>query len=378
MNTISRNTSVLTGKDNLEHLFTIENFPVFMGCTDQPLSEDIKFNMSFSICKDTGIIQLDKLLPLDVVYQEQHNDGIGKIWQEHYASFAAFCKQYSPPRVLEIGGATDYIGHSFLTSHPDSEWTIIEPHPQFIIDKNIKIIKGWFDESFKNAKTYDMIVHSHVLEHIYNPKSFIYQLGVNLNKGGLNVFSFPNMHEQLSRKYTNCLNFEHTCFLAEPFVDELLKNHGFKILKKEYFKDHSIFYATEKITEINELQTLNVKNYYIEYKKLYLDFISYHKNLVSNLNEQLSDFHGDVFLFGAHVFSQYLLAFGLNEKRIKAILDNSPTKQGKRLYGTGLTVQSPEILKNRHEIGVILKVGIYRDEIIRQISQINPGVKIFE
>jgi len=378
MDTILRDTSVLTGKNNLEHLFTIKDFPVYMGCTDQVLSEDIKFDMSFSICKDTGIIQLDKLLPLNVVYQEQHNDGIGKIWQEHYENFAIFCKQYSPGRILEIGGATDAIGHSFLESHPSAEWTIIEPHPQFIVDKNIKVIQSWFDESFEQTNKYDMIVHSHVFEHIYNPRSFVCQIGRNLNLGGLNVFSLPNMHEQLSRKYTNCLNFEHTCFLAEPFVDELLKIHGFKILKKEYFKDHSIFYATEKVTDVHEIQILNIRNYYAEYKKLFLDFIDYHKILVSDLNERLSTFHGDIFLFGAHVFSQYLLAFGLKETRIKAVLDNSPTKQGKRLYGTGLTVYSPETLKNEGETGVILKVGIYRNEIIKQISLINPKVKFFE
>ena len=32
---------------------------------------------------------------------------------------------------------------------------------------------------------------------------------------GLHIFSFPNLHEWLSRKYLNCLSFEHTIFLQK-------------------------------------------------------------------------------------------------------------------------------------------------------------------
>ena len=48
----------------------------------------------------------------------------------------------------------------------------------------------------------------------------------------------------LKRKYTNCLNFEHTYFITEPYVDYLLSKNGFRLIEKQYFKkDHSIFFA---------------------------------------------------------------------------------------------------------------------------------------
>ena len=51
------------------------------------------------------------------------------------------------------------------------------------------------------------------------------------------------MEEMLKRKYTNCLNFEHTVFITEPYVDYLLSKNGFKLIDKEYFKeDHSILF----------------------------------------------------------------------------------------------------------------------------------------
>ena len=72
------------------------------------------------------------------------------------------------------------------------------------------------------------------------------------------------------------------------------------------------------------------------------------------------------FLFGAHIFSQYLLSFGLDQSKIHGILDNSTLKIGKRLYGTNLTVFNPKVIANE-DVGVILKVGSYRNEIIDQL-----------
>ena len=86
-----------------------------------------------------------------------------------------------------------------------------------------------------------------------------------------------------------------------------------------------------------------------------------------------------VYLFGAHIFSQYLLCFGLDRTKIKSILDNSTAKQGKRLYGAEFFVQSPEVLRGQDRPIVILKAGIYNEEIKKDILEnINPNVLFWE
>lgn len=378
MEYIIRNKSVLTGRENLEHLYTFKEFPVFMGCIDETDSEKyIKADMSFVICKDTGIIQLDKLLPLDLVYQSQHNDGIGKIWQDHYVAFSHFLEKFSPESVLEIGGANDFIASDFLSRNGKTSWTVVEPHPLFEGNEKIRIIKAWFDDSFVLNGKVDTIVHSHVFEHTYDPVSFICHIAKFLNNGERHIFTFPNMVEMLSRKYTNCLNFEHTAFLAEPLVDVLLEMNGFRILEKEYFQDHSIFYATERMgTE--DARKKEYPNKYEEYKGLFTGFIKYHEDLVRGLNSKISVHPGEVFLFGAHIFSQYLLEFGLDANCIEKILDNSDIKNKKRLYGTRLIVEKPDIIRGLDAPAVIVKVGAYRNEVIKQLKEANPSVVIFE
>lgn len=371
-----RTSSLLTDQSNLEHLHVIQDFPVFMGCVDHPLADDLKSEMSFSICKDTGMIQLDKLIPLDLVYQAQHNDGVGKVWLDHYQSFSDFLVEFSPQFVLEIGGASGTIAKIFTQNHPHCAWTIVEPNPTFTGNEQINVMKAWFDNEFTFDKPIDTIVHSHVAEHIYDPIAFFQHIADFLKPGDKHIFTLPNMALLLEAKYTNCLNFEHTAFLAEPFVDHALKNAGFKILSKQYFQDHSIFYATEKLSSKPKWQPF--PNYYNDYKNLFLNFITYHEQLIKTLNTQIEAFDGPVFLFGAHIFSQYLLAFGLNAKKIKSVIDNSAIKKGKRLYGTDFIIEHPDVIACYSKVAVILKVAAYRDEIATQLLKLNPNVVFFE
>ena len=108
---------------------------------------------------------------------------------------------------------------------------------------------SFFDEKFANSHVneYEAVVHSHCFEHMYNPLKFLDNCKKILKSDGKMIFSVPNMHEMLKRKYTNCINFEHTFFLPEGLIDYLLEISMFKIIEKEYFRDdHSIFYICAK------------------------------------------------------------------------------------------------------------------------------------
>ena len=79
-----------------------------------------------------------------------------------------------------------------------------------------------------------------------------------------------------------------------------------------------------------------------------------------------------IYLFGAHIFSQMLIHFGLRIDKVRCILDNDPLKQGKRLYGTSFRVKSPEVLRNEDKPIVVLNAGAYsgeiKDDIVKRIN----------
>lgn len=376
MNIVERNQDVIYGLDDLEQLYQFANFPVFMGCTDKPREEDIHANMCWSISKGSGMIQLNPMLQLDILYPEAHGSGcVGGLWLEHHQEFASFLRKHTPKAILEIGGAHGILNREYQKENP-IDWTILEPNPTPVDGVDAHFIKGFFDDKFSFDRKVDTIVHSHVFEHVYYPDEFMSHISGFLTDGQKLIFSLPNMDEMLKRKYTNCINFEHTIFITEPYVEHLLSRYGFRMVEKKYFRDdHSIFYAYVKDTDVPVTKLSD--NLYDDNKKLYSDYISYHEELIRDLNEKIAklDDGRPVYLFGAHVFAQYLIGFGLNTDRIVCLLDNDNNKHQKRLYGTNLTVQSPKILKDINSPIVILKAGVYNNEIRDDILQnINSSV----
>ena len=303
---IPRTRCVLTGKEDLEPLYTFRDFPVFMGCVeDGSAAGDTRADMRWAISRETGCIQLDALLPLDILYQASHGSGsVGGLWMKHHAAFADFIRQFHPQKVLEIGGGHGILPTLYAKQGSACDWTVVEPNPT---------------------------------------------------------------------------PFEHTVFLTEPFIDYLLRKNSLSLERKEHFDNgHSIFYAARKMGR-DAAETPAPPQLHAAYKALFLDYITFHEELVAQLNSAMRQADAPVFLFGAHIFSLYLINFGLETEKIQGILDNDPHKQGKRLYGTDLHVSSPRILKDIPQANVILRAGIYNDEIKRDILEnINPAVVFWE
>ena len=91
MKILDRNINVIDAKDDLVKLAKFDKFPIFMGCVNHKESEDINIDMEWSISKGNGIIQLIKLIPLDILYESDHNSGVvGGIWLSHHKDFANF------------------------------------------------------------------------------------------------------------------------------------------------------------------------------------------------------------------------------------------------------------------------------------------------
>lgn len=369
INLINREKSCITGNKDLEHLYTHKNFPIFMGCTDKEIEKDLLVDMSWFIDPSCGFIQLTKLIPLDILYMDQHMDATGATWARYNIALSEFIVENFDGDILEIGGGSGKLANLILANSENvKKYIVVEPNPMFDENERLKVLKTFFNQNLVlDEKTIRTVVLSQVLEHVYDPRDFLSQIFNFLPFGGKFIFGYPNLEFLFSNKFTNAINFEHTFLMTEYFVDYLLAESGFKILSKNNYENHSHFYCVEKVDFLEK--SIILENKYDYYKKMFNDFINYHLELVKELNDKINESDNPVFLFGAHIFSQYLLSFGLNGKKIINILDNSPIKQGKRLYGTNLKVLSPNILSNFKEPIVILKAGLYNKEIQDDILQ---------
>ena len=352
-----------------------KNFPVYMGTTKQQIESDLRSDQVWGKCRNCGCLQLMKLLPLDVLYTADHASGsVGEIWTKHHQDFAKFICRDKPNKILEIGAAHGILAQNILSINPRIEYTIIEPSPT-TIPKDVRLIKDYVENQYQLIIEADVIVHSHLVEHLYEPTKFIRNINENSRENTLMYISFPNIEQLIKTGGTNSLNFEHTYYLHPVQIESILEKNAFKVEEFVKFESHSFFLKCRKINKEQKLTKIpNISHLIQEFDNMY----DHLQALVNRCNNMKFGKNENVYLFGAHVFSQTLIELGLNIENVRGVIDNSSSKQGERLYGTTLKVYSPNVLANERNATVILKASHYQEEIKNQLVEINPDVRIIE
>ncbi len=365
-----REECVICGEHKLESIYQIEDFPVYAGVVTGPPENDIVYDLEFACCKRCDTIQLNKLAPLSEVYVANHNDAVGPTWAAHHDCFAAFINRWAGGSVLEIGGGSGITARAYRQIGGTANWTIVEPNPILPPGiENIQLVEGWFDDDFEPDGDYDTIVHSHVFEHWYRPLDTIRSMSRILGTSNRVCCSIPNMDHMLKIGSLNAITFEHTYFINPQRADFLMAQLGFIPVAKEQFRDHSYFFCYEK------------SNFAVEAIDFEKDISSHFLQLMRQATERATDFNRLAkdsqpnYLFGAHVFNQYLLRLGLKEQNISGLLDNSKMKAGKRLCGTSLHSELPETsLEKQLSARIFLNCGVYNAEIKMALEEKFTGV----
>ncbi len=347
-----------------------------MGVTIFESIEDLFFDQTWAVCNVCGCIQLINLPQLSLIYQNNHHtEVVGEVWKNHHNSFASFIALNEPQKILEIGAAHGYLAKELTRKLPNSKYTIVEPDSN-LVSPDIKIIKGYIEDHYFELTGKDCVVHSHVLEHVYHPVDFISEISKHISVGTDMYVSFPNMEGLIESGGLNSLNFEHTYLLDPDHAETIFANSGFDLLEKKKYLSHSYFYRLKKRSE-----TVTLYRKFSNIEKQSMKFLRMVESLVefvAKANTLINAHSGPIYLFGAHVFSQSLIFFGLNSERILGVLDNASEKQNKRLYGTPHQVYSPLVISELNNVMVILDASHYQSEIRNQLYSINRNVKIVE
>jgi hypothetical protein len=359
----------ITKSKSFINIFSIKKFPIYMGVVEKKYNAEFK-NLNFKINKKSGTVQIYPRVTLKKLYFKSHGSGkIGKLWNDHHKQFFHFSKKYLNNKILEIGGGHNSVSNMFDHFKEKNTVDLISFDPNGKKLKNVKhrLVKDFFNnknlKKFKIKSDLNLIIHSHLIEHIYSPKKFLLKINSLLLKNGYHIFSVPNLKKMVLNGFANAVNFEHPFFLDEKMLDLLLHQTGFSIIKKKYFKSsHSIFYLTKK----NQIKRNDNFNFFLENKKIFLNLKKRWTDDINFLNLNIAN-KKNIFIFGAHIFSQNLIFNGLDIDNIKYILDNDPDKKNKFLYGTNIKVKETEILKKYKNPIVILRAGAYNNEIKKSI-----------
>ena len=358
----------------LRHLHTFDDFPIYMG-VDKKDQHTPTAPMKWGACMGCGCVQLEELVDPDILYARHHNPAVGETWAAHHAQLAEIVTSCVSPRaeVLELGGANLKLANNVCRRNKTLDYTIVDrscgKYKTEPVSKKIVQIKKMFVE-YQSGKKFECIVHSHTLEHAYQPAEFLEEIRERLVDGGTMIMSVPNISAQLKAGHLNAINFEHTYYLDDNYLLMLVLNAGFKIEKIQQFSEWNNFYVCRKVPEKTEIKHCNPSNarHTFEY------FINTLQKDVRSLNKRIGP--GPVYSFGAHIFNQYMLSSGLRRDPIMAILDNDPNKVGAVLAGTNIPIVSAAEIRNLRSPRVVVRGAQYTSEIRKQLLGINAEVEL--
>jgi SAM-dependent methyltransferase len=371
---MERESCVICSSERLEEFLTLKNMPIFMGVVDKHIL-DKNEDMIFCECQSCGNVQIKSLLLLDMVYQENHNiDTVGETWKNHYIEFHSFMSEHlTNSDVLEIGDPSAKIA-SLSTVY--KEWRIIENNPAIEDTEKIKFEKKFFDEEYSSQSKHDVIVNSHLFEHLYNPKKFLEKCHELLNDDGFMYISVPDQKYFLEGDFfiNSILSFEHTYYIDNHYMKLLCDLTNFEIVDVKNYINHSVFFKLKKKKSKSEVFTGTFSK--LDLKSKFLD--KYHKLIdkVSSLNDEIENLN-NVYLYSAHITSQSLLFNGLNKKKILGLIDASKNKVGKYLFGTELMTHGLDFLNQVNNPTVICSnMGIYQKEITDTLKKFNSKINL--
>ena len=94
----------------------------------------------------------------------------------------------------------------------------------------------------------DIIIHSHLFEHIYEPNKFLNDCYHLLNDNGEMFFGIPNMEYIAEKSIAPFFGvfFEHTIFYNRENITYLLHKNNFELINIHYYGNHSIFFHVKK------------------------------------------------------------------------------------------------------------------------------------
>jgi hypothetical protein len=377
---------ILTGSKNFKKIYSIKKFPIYLGVVKKKIKPAF-LDLNFLINNFSGTVQIHPRVNLKKLYFKPHGSGsVGETWKKHHHLFLNEIYKYLKGNIIEVGGGNNSISIAEkIKIKKKIKIITFDPNSPLKTKSNLKVVKNFFSEKELSLNKVEknsisLIVHSHVAEHMYDIKNFFFLIHQYLSDDeGYHIFSIPNMEPMIKKGFGNAVNFEHPLYLNEQLVDKLLQVTNFRIIKKKYFrKNHSIFYITKKVPSQKEktISKTFLKKMYVKNYRVFNKFFNFWNKDVKNLNKILNEDSRKYYLFGAHIFSQFLIKFGLNLKNAICIIDNDPFKENFYLYGTKLKVFSPEILKNEKTPLIVIRAAQYSKEIKDGIlNNVNSSAK---
>lgn len=201
-------------------------------------------------------------------------------------------------------------------------------------------------EDFDSNDKFELVVLTHVLEHLYDPLLVVRELQKNITDGGHLLIEVP-LWERLDKQPVGVLTFEHVNYFSEDTLNLLLNAAGFESVYSAKLFNVNQYPVITVIAKKSDEQSL-IKAHCESGKTLLDKYLKKEKNFWAMARRKIQAQMrkgSPIYIYGAGIhISQLLFHVDLNDANLQGFIDSSPTKQSKELLKK--MVQSPDCLPN--------------------------------
>jgi SAM-dependent methyltransferase len=147
--------------------------------------------------------------------------------------------------LLEIGPGIGYFAQNWLEKNPSHNYYAIETDSS-CYNSLQKIGVRVTSKDSPELKGFDIVIMSHVLEHVSSPVSFLEKTAKNLKKGGVLFIEVP------------CMDYKHKA-VDEPHLLFFEKEPMIYLLKQLGFEDIKVSYHGQEIEKLKRMAYLKAK-----------------------------------------------------------------------------------------------------------------------
>ena len=298
---------------------------------------------------------------------------------EKTAAFLASRAEDRSVRVLDAGCATGSL-LGFLKRQGFTNLVGLDPSPMATATAHrlheVETVAGSFITPPPGLGHFDVIVLSHVLEHLLDVRAAVASMFSLLSPGGLVYLEMPD-----ATRYTDCLvapfhdfNTEHINHFSPRTLRLLMDDHGFREVEvgrktvlcsptDPYPALYGIWQRPETVT--SSATSVSVDD---ELAAAIADYIQKSTALMARYATLLDNAIGEreVVLWGAGQLSMKLLAGPLRHHRVHSVIDSSTQKQG--LHLGEVEIRAPEAIKGL-PLPIVVGSVHHQASIVRSIRE---------
>ena len=360
--TIRTNCLICDNKLDEDCLKEDKEIPLACYGTDSP-NDAIKIPYNVHTCNKCYTSQTKYLGDLDIIYKHNHADSTGELMKTLHKNVLSMLTKYKDniKSIVEVGASTGLLSDLILANIDTLEkYYIIDPNFFGLEHPKKTVIMDFLENvdytQYSDANT---LIISHVFEHFYKPMEILKKIKENKN---LDYFClvWPDLQYYKNNNNYHLLNTEHTYYVDNNFIIKLMHNNQFEIIERKYYRDHSVIYMFKRNNTLST-QVLVNEDWKID---------SFINKVISN-GDRIRSFletHKEKTktIWPCSVHTQYLLMYNPDiVPKLNYILDNSPTKINKYLYGYDLKCLSFTDMLSNPDTCFILNGGVFNKEIIK-------------